>query len=903
MSAISRPTKARYHEPVYWPKHLLPELLPFARILTYGYDTNVRHAFGPPVSKNTVYDTAWDFLISLEAERRAHPSRPIIFVAHSLGGIVVKEMLRRSADFQDHQTHLRQIYECTAAVIFFGTPHGGADPRGFFQHVAEQVVRASGLKVNEQVVNTLLPSSERLRELRDEFGRMARRQGWVIYSFQEQYGVQLLSGKKVVEDVSSCLGDPSLEVTQHIASNHMDMCRFSGLYDHEYRKVVAAFARIKAQIAESQEDQIRQQDLSLILNDTKRKAFLDALSFPALDARKEYQDWFDASKIIGHHGLFWIKGKPGCGKSTLLKFAVQNARRTRKEAEVISFFFNARGDDLERSTLGMYRSLLLQLLRAFPDLQMLVGCSDYTSTQDGGSYDWKITELQTLFVDAFQKLGQRQLICFIDALDECEESQIRDLIIFLEELGEIVISSQINFHACLSSRHYPYISIKNGIELTLEGQEGHDQDIAKYLDSELKAGKGKQCEAIKEEVRNRASGIFLWVALVVQILNKEYDHGRVHALRKRLKEIPDGLDKLFEDILTRDQESMDELILCLQWILYATRPLKREELYYAILSGTDDEALTSASPDAISVEDMERFILSCSKGLAETTKSKTHNVQFIHESVRDFLVGKNGFTKLKTDLGSGQSHERLKQCCCVYMNTYIPDCLPTGTDLPAAPSEEAKDLRERVAKEFPFLQYATQNVLSHADRAEQDGVSQANFIEYFAIRDWIKLHNLVERFQVRRFASNTTLLFVSTKKSLSNLVRTQLVTGSWPSTVAEYFETERYFVPLYAALADYKISGDTLQELLKPILQRADDDRVRGTEYDREKDYQQAAIEALIKIRPHVYPRDHRGLLNWAVSHGQDAVVYFLLANGTINPNLRNPKGQSLLSVAAEQGQ
>lgn len=41
----------------------------------------------------------------------------------------------------------------------------------------------------------------------------------------------------------------------------MDMCRFSGLYDHEYRKVVAAFARIKAQIAESQEDQRRQEGL------------------------------------------------------------------------------------------------------------------------------------------------------------------------------------------------------------------------------------------------------------------------------------------------------------------------------------------------------------------------------------------------------------------------------------------------------------------------------------------------------------------------------------------------------------------------------------------------------------------------------------------------------------------
>ncbi|KAL8939899.1 MAG: hypothetical protein Q9211_002527 [Gyalolechia sp. 1 TL-2023] len=702
-------------------------------------------------------------------------------------------------------------------------------------------------------------------------------------------------------------------MTQHIASNHMDMCRFSGLDDHEYRKVVAAFGRIKAQITESQEDRIRRQGVNTIPDDAQRKAFLDALSFPALDARyatirkahartckwltqrKEYHDWFDVSKIIGHHGLFWIKGKPGCGKSTLLKFAVQNAKRTKKEAEVISFFFNARGDDLERSTLGMYRSLLWQLLRVFPDLQMLIDCSRYTSCQDGGPYDWKITELQTLFVDAFQKLGQRQLICFIDALDECEESEIRDLITFLEELGEIAISSQIHFRVCLSSRHYPYISIKNGIELTLEGQEGHDQDIAKYLDSELKAGKGRQCEAIKEEIRNRASGVFLWVALVVQILNKEYDHGRVHALRRRLKEIPDGLDKLFEDILTRDRENMDELILCLQWILYATRPLNREELYYAILSGTDLDALALAIPETVSVEDMERFILSCSKGLAETTKATAQHVQFIHESVRDFLVGKNGFNKLKSDLESGQSHDRLKQCCCVYLKTDISDWLPAGMALPVASTQDAKDLRTRVSDRFPFLQYATQSVLSHADRAEQDNVPQADFVEDFAIGDWIKLHNLHEKYQIRRFKSTTTLLSISIKKSLSNLVRTQLARRPRPGTMTEYFQTERYLAPLYAALADSKTSSDTLRVLLNPIIERADDIESRDTPLS-------AAIETLIENRPKVGPSGGENFFTWALSHGYDAFVYCLLSNGDIDHNLRNKAGQSLLSIAAKNG-
>ena len=108
----------------------------------------------------------------------------------------MKEALRRSYGFESHHNHLRQIYECTAAIMFFGTPHGGADPRGLLVHITERVARAVGFTVNEQIVNTLLPTSERLKELRDDFGPMARQKDWIIYSFQEQYGVQFLGGQK-----------------------------------------------------------------------------------------------------------------------------------------------------------------------------------------------------------------------------------------------------------------------------------------------------------------------------------------------------------------------------------------------------------------------------------------------------------------------------------------------------------------------------------------------------------------------------------------------------------------------------------------------------------------------------------------------------------------------------------
>lgn len=181
---------------VYWPRDLLPITIPSARVLTYGYDTHIRHRVGQAMNKSTVYNIAWDALVALESERRMLPSRPLLFVAHSLGGIVVKEMLRRSKDCNMGQSYLRGVFESTVGIIFFGTPHYGSDPRSLPHHIVEKLAKTIGFSYNEEVVRTLLPSSERLQELRDGFGPMAQDRHWIIHSFQEQHGVQGLLGEK-----------------------------------------------------------------------------------------------------------------------------------------------------------------------------------------------------------------------------------------------------------------------------------------------------------------------------------------------------------------------------------------------------------------------------------------------------------------------------------------------------------------------------------------------------------------------------------------------------------------------------------------------------------------------------------------------------------------------------------
>ena len=196
-SAASPETEHGVYNPIYWPRDLLPIAVPNARVLTYGYDTSSTRSSDYSIGKSTVQDIAWDFLTGLETARRVQSLRPLILVAHSLGGIVVMEALRRSSGCKTRQSHLHSIYENTSGIIFFGTPHGGPNPRELIQHTIERVIRVDNFKVNDHIIDTFLLYVEQLKDWDERFGSIARDRCWTIISFQEQHGDIAISDKKV----------------------------------------------------------------------------------------------------------------------------------------------------------------------------------------------------------------------------------------------------------------------------------------------------------------------------------------------------------------------------------------------------------------------------------------------------------------------------------------------------------------------------------------------------------------------------------------------------------------------------------------------------------------------------------------------------------------------------------
>ncbi len=260
------------------------------------------------------------------------------------------------------------------------------------------------------------------------------------------------------------------------------------------------------------------------LTEGQRQRYLKSLNFDQIDARhatirsalpktctwiqssSDFQDWLVDKRLLEHHGFLWLKWKPGTGKSTLMKFALASTKKNLPDSTVISFFFNARGEDLEKSTLGMYRSLLFQLLEKLPDLQKLLALRR-PKLDDVGYPKWDVKTLKTVLENAIIKIRDRPLICFVDALDECDDDQVRDMVAFWGQLGQATALSGLKFRTCFSSRHYPHITIDHGIQLVLQEQDGHQQDVMNYLYSELKAGRSKLVDQIRAEILDRSSGI------------------------------------------------------------------------------------------------------------------------------------------------------------------------------------------------------------------------------------------------------------------------------------------------------------------------------------------------------------------------------------------------------------
>ncbi|KAL8376726.1 hypothetical protein RB595_007715 [Gaeumannomyces hyphopodioides] len=229
---------------VYWPADLLPPSLKgrHANVLVYGYNADVysnRKDKSP--SDNFIHIHAQTLVAKLSVYRRSEETsrNPIIWVAHSLGGILVKRALLYSNDLQNKdQEPLRSIYVSTYGIVFLGTPHTGSNLAVWgtvLQAMSDAVVPKGIFETESVLLRTLKKDNETLQAINNHFLDIYQR--FRIHMVHENFKTPIKGHKILVVDANSA-GPQLPGVTYYgIDATHSGMCKYDSVDAPGYRIV------------------------------------------------------------------------------------------------------------------------------------------------------------------------------------------------------------------------------------------------------------------------------------------------------------------------------------------------------------------------------------------------------------------------------------------------------------------------------------------------------------------------------------------------------------------------------------------------------------------------------------------------------------------------------------------
>ncbi|XEU97663.1 hypothetical protein FSHL1_002949 [Fusarium sambucinum] len=220
---------------VHWLRDLLRIDIPEARILSWGYDAKTHAASSSDTSCAFLYDHARTLVSDLNRRRMLTKTseRPIIFIAHSLGGIVVKSALIHSDSARKGALlDQRSIKLSTYGIVFMGTPHQG----GNGVQLGRILINAASVFVqaDDRLLKHLERDSEWLLQQPGQYGPIS---GEFVTKFAyEEYETPIAMGKKILVVPRASAVVPGQADAEPIAihANHKNMVKFKSKEDVGY---------------------------------------------------------------------------------------------------------------------------------------------------------------------------------------------------------------------------------------------------------------------------------------------------------------------------------------------------------------------------------------------------------------------------------------------------------------------------------------------------------------------------------------------------------------------------------------------------------------------------------------------------------------------------------------------
>lgn len=285
-------------------------------------------------------------------------------------------------------------------------------------------------------------------------------------------------------------------------------------------------------------------------------------------------------------GPLLASADPGCGKSVLARYLIDAILP--QSSTICYFFFKDQDQNTARQALC---ALLHQLFSQKPSL--IEYAMDYFRT-DGPKLIKSTTQLWNILERALSDPQVGPVIIVLDALDECAESELENLVQNVKVLSLKSDRQKLKF--LLTSRPYEQIIDKFRDllhvfpQIRIPGEQKSEEiskevsHVIQYRVEQLAKEKGLS-NPVKNHLAERLLRVkhrtYLWVYLVFDYLKAMQFKKTARGMDSTISTLPANVNEAYEEILNKSKDqTLVRRALCV--ILAASRPLTLSEMNIAL---------------------------------------------------------------------------------------------------------------------------------------------------------------------------------------------------------------------------------------------------------------------------------------------------------------------------------
>ncbi|KAJ5663393.1 hypothetical protein N7507_004124 [Penicillium longicatenatum] len=471
--------------------------------------------------------------------------------------------------------------------------------------------------------------------------------------------------------------------------------------------------------------------------------------------------------------LLWVSAGPGRGKSVLSRSLIDEGHLNSPTITItitsstvipsfpiVAYFFFKEGAPGNMDSCQALCAILHQLLTSSSNSKEMERALELYEA-NGTTLTTKFSDLWAILVD-FASVSEREIICVIDALDECRRDSRVELIEKLEGLyrsDQTLSDSKLKF--LVTSRPYHdlehsfrdlehlFNSLTTATYLRLDGDEKSEQ-IGREIDLVIDARIQELTHGFTENNRREISAklksmenrTYLWLHLTFSIIKDDpTGFSRPSDMKRRLSDLPTQVSEAYDTLLSRSNDRVRTRIL-LELVLAAKEPLTLEEANIVLALAVREHPPGShaeLNDDKWPTKEFKVIVTNICGLLLSVYDSRLY---FIHQTAREFLTSeeKGNEESWKGKFSLPQSHGTMSRICIQYL--LLPDIeLPTDDGSPQNPQTPEDE------QPFPFLAYSASYWPSHfrdqdallADQSVDDA-RQLCYATGRTARIWLRFH-------------------------------------------------------------------------------------------------------------------------------------------------------------------